>query len=116
MLSPSLVVKLGDFGICKMHDNKGGRGRSGGSIDVVKEFAFPTTSPLSFNKGQTPTNSRKGPFSSFNIGMTTPRKFVDENLWGSEAALELTSNVGTARYMAPEVSTHNKEGFAAISQ
>lgn len=94
MLSPSLQCKLGDFGICKMYENK----------DVT-----PHPNPPSPR-----VSAKKSTAASF----TSPFKksAVDANLWGSESALEQTSNVGTARYMAPEVSTHNTAAVSTISK
>jgi len=94
MLTPSLQCKIGDFGISRLFQ-AAGVGRFSLDSDV------PPTPP------RVPESPRKSIRQRFSEVATSPRavprtpKKSDDNAMTDE--LEQTSNVGTARYMAPEV-------------
>ena len=98
MLTPSLICKLGDFGICKMFEN------------VKAEPSSPKT-PIETRSSQPVLDSTPNPIRK-SVTWSSDRegsKYARKSATNNESEFEKTSNVGTVRYMAPEVSTHTTD-------
>ena len=93
MLTPSLACKLGDFGICKMFENAKGDGENS-----------PVFMPIGGSAAQDPSPPK---FPRKSVTFSTNKSANKKKSPSRESMFEKTSNVGTVRYMAPEVSTHN---------
>jgi serine/threonine protein kinase len=83
MLTSSLQCRIGDFGISRLFQAAGGAGSSN-EVEIASQA--PRSSP------------RRSVSQRFSAAMS-PRRFSEDNF----SELDQTSNVGTARYMAPEV-------------
>jgi serine/threonine protein kinase len=103
MLSQSLTCKIGDFGISRLFEASGGTAEGMQHVEISELPQTPQRGGTGA-QAQTPGH-RRTPSAAASLakkmGLASSRHPADDR--DGSVELEKTSNVGTARYMAPEV-------------